>query len=148
MKKIKLSIGILAFVGLAVLNFTKSETTFVQKAMASSTDGSTTFSSNNNSSCCNFFNFGSCNQKRKTDSNVTVNCHITTTVYQSITGECRTEIIKFGTVICEVSAEFKAQAIVKSTNTEGFEFQSEVVTCPTNGDCNNCEEYRPKCEVS
>lgn len=36
MKKIKLSIGILAFVGLAVLNFTKSETTFVQKAMASS----------------------------------------------------------------------------------------------------------------
>jgi hypothetical protein len=36
--------GILAFVGLAVLNFTKSETTFAQKAMASSTDGSTTAS--------------------------------------------------------------------------------------------------------
>lgn len=36
MKKFKLSIGILAFVGLAVLNFTKSETTFAQKAMASS----------------------------------------------------------------------------------------------------------------
>lgn len=44
MKKFKLSIGILAFVGLAVLNFTKSETTFAQKAMASSTDGSTTAS--------------------------------------------------------------------------------------------------------
>ena len=44
MKKNKLSIGILAFVGLAVLNFTKSETTFAQKAMASSTDGSTTAS--------------------------------------------------------------------------------------------------------
>ena len=48
MKKFKLSIGILAFVGLAVLNFTKSETTFAQKAMASSTDGSTTASCNCN----------------------------------------------------------------------------------------------------
>ncbi len=45
MKKFKLSIGILAFVGLAVLNFTKSETTFVQKAMANGTSVSSIWSS-------------------------------------------------------------------------------------------------------
>lgn len=40
MNKLKLSVGILAFVGLAALNFTQSESCFVSKALASSS-GST-----------------------------------------------------------------------------------------------------------
>ena len=35
MKKLKLSVGVLAFMGLAVLNFTQSESCFVSKALAS-----------------------------------------------------------------------------------------------------------------
>ena len=46
MKKLKISVGILAFVGLAVLNFTQSESCFVSKALASSSGSSS------NSSIC------------------------------------------------------------------------------------------------
>lgn len=40
MRKFKWMVGFLAFVGLAVLNFTQSESSFVSKAMASSGDSS------------------------------------------------------------------------------------------------------------
>lgn len=39
MNKLKLSVGVLAFVGLAALNFTQSESCFVSKALASSSSG-------------------------------------------------------------------------------------------------------------
>lgn len=38
MKKIKFSVGVLAFMGLAVLNFTQSESSFLSKAIASSSN--------------------------------------------------------------------------------------------------------------
>lgn len=50
MKKVKISVGILAFVGLAVLNFTQSESCFVSKALASSSSGSGSYTSSNTNS--------------------------------------------------------------------------------------------------
>lgn len=40
MNRFKTSVGIFAFVGLAVINFTQSESNFVSKALASSSSGS------------------------------------------------------------------------------------------------------------
>jgi hypothetical protein len=40
MKKTKLSVGILAFIGLAAINFTQSENYFLSKAVASSSSSS------------------------------------------------------------------------------------------------------------
>lgn len=40
MKKIKFSVGVLAFMGLAAINFTQSESCFVSKALASSSNNS------------------------------------------------------------------------------------------------------------
>lgn len=40
MNKLKLFVGVLAFVGLAALNFTQSETSFVSMALASSSSAS------------------------------------------------------------------------------------------------------------
>lgn len=45
MKKLKISVSVLAFVGLAVLNFTQSESCFVKKSLASSSSGSSISSS-------------------------------------------------------------------------------------------------------
>lgn len=44
MKKVKVFVGILAFMGLAVLNYTQSERSFISKALASS-DGDSSNSS-------------------------------------------------------------------------------------------------------
>lgn len=40
MKKIKFSVGVLAFMGLAAINFTQSESCFVSKALASTSNSS------------------------------------------------------------------------------------------------------------
>lgn len=45
MNKFKLSVGIFAFVGLAAINFTQSESNFVNMALASSSDSSSSSSS-------------------------------------------------------------------------------------------------------
>jgi len=50
MNKIKLSVGALAFVGLAMLNFTQSESCFVSKALASG--GSVSSGSHSNYGSC------------------------------------------------------------------------------------------------
>lgn len=44
MKKIKFSVGVLAFMGLAAINFTQSESCFISKAQASSSTSSSFFS--------------------------------------------------------------------------------------------------------
>lgn len=50
MNKFKLSVGIFAFVGLAAINFTQSESNFVSKALASSSSGSSSNTSSNTNS--------------------------------------------------------------------------------------------------
>ena len=155
MKKIKFSVGVLAFMGLAVLNFTQSESSFLSKAMASSSStsgssssGSPSSSSSSSNPCCHWYDiFDNCNQKKTVEENVLVDCKITTTIYESESGECQTEIISFGKITAAVSPSFKASSHIKSTTTQGYEFHSDVVTCPTNGECNDCEEYRPDCKA-
>ena len=44
MKKIKFSVGVLAFMGLVAINFTQSESCFVSKALASTSNSSGIFS--------------------------------------------------------------------------------------------------------
>lgn len=156
MTKFKFAVGAFAFIGLAVINFTQSESSLVSRSFASGSSGSgssgsgssysSSSSSSSSSSCCSWYNlFSECNRKKKTDQNVFIDCKITTTVYESASGECQTEIIAYGVVTAAVSATFKARAHVKSCFSQGYDFHSDVVTCPTNGTCNNCTEYRPHC---
>lgn len=53
MKKTKLSVGILAFMGLAAINFTQSENCFLSKAMASSSSSSSSSTSISSTSSAN-----------------------------------------------------------------------------------------------
>mgnify|MGYP003290308535 CR=1 FL=1 len=53
MKKTKLSVGILAFIGLAAINFTQSENCFLSKAMASSSSSSSSSTSISSTSSAN-----------------------------------------------------------------------------------------------
>lgn len=53
MKKTKLLVGILAFIGLAAINFTQSENYFLSKAVASSSSSSTSSTSSSSTSPAN-----------------------------------------------------------------------------------------------
>lgn len=79
-------------------------------------------------------------------SKVEVDCTIVTTTYYSATGDAQAEIVKYGVVTQSVSADFKAKATKQESSTTSFELDTKAITCPTSGDCNNCEEYRPSCE--
>ena len=48
MNKVKFSIGVIAFAGLALLNFTQSENTFITNSQASTTSGGGSSSSDSN----------------------------------------------------------------------------------------------------
>lgn len=151
MKKIQKFVGLLAFVGLAVLNFTQSENSIISKSLASSGSSSSTSSSSSSSNDCCIDNavyqlLYPCNRK-KIVSPTHVNCTVLTTMYYSSSGECRTEIIRYGVIICAVDESFKSSSVSNQSSISGFEFDTETVSCPTSGDCNICEEYRPSCEV-
>ena len=76
-----------------------------------------------------------------------IDCTIETTTYYFASGGSKAEVKKYGTYINRVSADLKAKATKVETVITGMAFESEVVTCPTSGECNNCEEYRPSCEA-
>ena len=165
MKNFKCALGALAFASLMVLNFAQSENRLLLDSLASgsssqsSGSGSSSGSQNSGSTsdssdssqetsnpCCNKWKFwASCNQKKK-ESEVKLECTIVTTTYYSATGEAQAEIVKYGVVTQSVSAEFKANATKQETSETSFELNTTAITCPTSGDCNNCEEYRPSCE--
>ncbi len=165
--------GILAFASLMVLNFAQSERRYLLDSLASSSSskpstssgkstssskgtGSSSSSSSSSSSgtstspsnpCCKGWKFwASCDQK-KVVSKVTIDCTIETTTYYFVSGAPKAEVKKYGTYISTVSAELKAKATRHETVTTGMAFESEVVTCPTSGICNDCDEYRPGCEA-
>ena len=165
MKKRNLIIAMGAFTALSVLNFEQTEKRFaLSRALASSSSGSNCSSSGSNCSsstpsnsssnsndadnpCCNKWTFWkSCNKKKLT-SQTRIECRIIRTTYVGAGGELRTEINEFGVITQKVSAGFKAKAINSYTEEENHDFDSEVVTCPTNGKCNDCEEYRPECHA-
>ena len=165
MKHFKCALGALAFASLMVLNFAQSENRLLLDSLASgsssqsSGSGSSSGSQNSGSTsdssdssqetsnpCCNKWKFwASCNQK-KTVSEVKLECTTVTTIYYSAQGKAQTEIVKYGVVTQSVSADFKAKATKQESSTTSFELDTKAITCPTSGDCNNCEEYRPSCE--
>ncbi len=173
MKHFKCVVGLLAFASLTVLNFAQSEKRYLLDSMASSSSstpstsggsstsgtkgtGSSSSSSSSKSSssnssstknpCCKGWKFwASCDQK-KVSAQVTVDCTIVSTTYYSASGAAQTEVRKYGVLESSVSAEFKDKAVRHETAKTGYEMPTEVVTCPTSGECNDCEEYRPSCE--
>ena len=165
MKQFKCALGALAFASLMVLNFAQSENSLLLDSLASgsssqsSGSGSSSGSQNSGSTsdssdssqetsnpCCNKWKlWASCNQKMIA-SKVEVDCTIVTTTYYSATGDAQAEIVKYGVVTQSVSADFKAKAAKQETCTAGYKYDTEVVTCPTSGECNDCKEYKPSCE--
>lgn len=170
MKHFKCVVGLLAFASLTVLNFAQSEKRYLLDSMASSSSstpstsggsstsgtkgtGSSSSSSSSKPSsstsssnpCCHIWKFGACNQKvtRKT---ADLDCRIITTTYYSASGSVQAEVVKYGQLVSSVSAEFKANASHCETTESGYVMKdAPFVYCPTTGNCNDCEEYKPSC---
>ena len=116
MKKLKISVGILAFMGLATLNFTQSESSFVSKALASSSSGS---SSDIVSTICSWIS--STWGEAHTQKCNTRNC------------ECETEIEVEIDVIVPPDGIVKStvKRKVKTNGKEGFcDSGNEYIICP------------------
>lgn len=159
MKHLKCMVGLFAFASLTVLNFAQSEKNYLLGSMASSsssnpstsTSGSTSSSSSSSSTtrnpCCKEGLFQSECNKERTKLTMDLDCRIIHIIYYSASGTAQTEVWKFGELVSSVSGEFKAKAAYSEIKEEGGIIKNApVVMCPTSGECNNCEEYRPECK--
>lgn len=117
MKKLKISVGILAFMGLATLNFTQSESSFVSKALASSSNSS---SSDIVSTVISWIS--STWGEAHTQKCNTRNCEIETEI------EVEVDII----VAPGVMGKGKVKRKVKTNGKEGFcDSGNEYIMCPS-----------------
>ena len=91
MKKTKLLVGILAFIGLAAINFTQSESSFLSKAIASSSSTSGSSSSGSTSSSSSNVNHGT---------NPSLTCPVWTKTYHLGTGNTGVDCQSGGTIKC------------------------------------------------
>ena len=123
-----------------------------QKGTGSSSSSSSSSSSGTSTSpsnpCCKGWKFwASCNQKHQTKK-VSVKCVVVKTTYYDKNGNIQAEVKLNDEITVSVSDKFKASAVKVTTETRDMSvYNVDAVFCPTNGKCNDCEEYRPKCDA-
>lgn len=159
MKSSNYFIAIIAFAVLGMLNYTYSENILV-KAQAQNTSSSSSSSNNSSSSsnensapsttdCCHKWKiWQSCNQRLAKSENVHVDCRTLYITYYGYAGESEVETVFQGKVIVPISASLKAHHKRTSMVSSGYDFYADVITCPTDGHCDDCKEYRPSCSNS
>lgn len=159
MKKIKITVSILALVTVMALNFTHAHNGYgvsLQKVLGSGSSGgsggsggtsggtSGTDSGNSSADCCSSWGsfWGSCVQ-RKESTKIDVDCKTITTTYYDINGNVvGTSIVSGGTIKASFSGSYHSS----SSSESGYKMYNVTkVNCPTDGKCNDCVEYTPKC---
>ncbi len=151
MSKLKLTIGMLAVITIMCLNFGYANNGYgvtAQTAFAADSDsnGSGSGSGSSGSDCCSLWGnlWGNCNQKTEETEISEIKCTIKTTTYYDANGNIVGMTVTSNGVI---QGEFNGSYAYKEDSVKEYTMKNVTkVNCPTNGNCNNCEEYTPKCE--
>lgn len=149
MSKLKLTIGMLAVITIMCLNFGYANNGYgvtAQTAFAADSDSNGSGSGSGGSDCCSWWGslWGNCNQRTEETEISEIKCTIKTTTYYDANGNIVGMTVTSNGVI---QGEFNGSYAYKEDSVKEYTMKNVTkVNCPTNGNCNNCEEYTPKCE--
>ncbi len=149
MSKLKLTIGMLAVITIMCLNFGYANSGYgvtAQTAFAADSDSNGSGSGSGGSDCCSWWGslWGNCNQRTESIFIPEMECVVKTTIHYDASGS-----VVGTTIIANKIVQVKFEGSYSYTSETEKRYTMYGVTkinCLTDGNCNNCEEYTPKCE--